>query len=334
MLRRFVFALIALSALSAAPAAAAGGPMPVALQGGAGVVSPDGGVRYVAVATNGGWDTSLERVGTDGGIVEGVSDLTGSWGVPVVTSYGGAGGGLSEDGKTLVLGDANVNQTYPRTSSQFVVIDTTTLQARRTITLKGDFTFDALSPDAGRLYLVQHVDANDLSRYIVRAYDLRTGRLLPGRIADHAQKSWVMKGFAVSRATSAGGRWVYTLYQNPGGFPFVHALDTVRGVAHCVGLPWRGNQNGFYNMRVSLRDGDRTLAVHWLSGRRWLAVDTRSRRISNDTRGFPWLGVAAGAVGASALAAVALGLLRRRRRQEFEQELVDLIGVPQRHVVI
>ncbi|MDX6472844.1 MAG: hypothetical protein QOK22_1660, partial [Gaiellaceae bacterium] len=74
MLRRFVFALIALSALSAAPAAAAGGPMPFALQGGAGVVSPGGDMRYVAVATNGGWDTSIERVGTNGGIVQGVSD--------------------------------------------------------------------------------------------------------------------------------------------------------------------------------------------------------------------------------------------------------------------
>jgi hypothetical protein len=332
MLRRFVFALIALSALSAAPAAAAGGPMPFALQGGAGVVSPGGDMPYVAVATNGGWDTSIERVGTNGGIVQGVSDLTGSWGVPVVTSYGGAGAGLSEDGKTLVLGDANVNQTYPRTSSPFVVMDTTTLRARRTITLKGDFTFDALSPDAGRLYLVQHVDANDLSRYVVRAYDLSSGRLLPGRIADHAQKSWIMKGFAVSRATSAGGRWVYTLYQNPGGFPFVHALDTVRGVAHCIGLPWRGNQNGFYNMRLTLRNGDRTLAVHWLSGRGWLAVDTRSWRIATDSRGFPW-SWAVPAAGATALAAVAL-LLRRRRARQGTPESVELLGAPQRHVVV
>ena len=334
MLRRAALAVLAVSALSAAPAGAAGGPMPFALQGGTGVVSPDGGTRFVAVATNSGWDTAIERVDTNGGIVQGVSDLTGAWGVPVVTSYGADGGGLSEDGKSLVLGDANVNQTYPRTTSAFIVVDTTTLLPGRTIKLKGDFTFDALSPDASRLYLVQHVDANDLSRYVVRAYDLRIGRLLPGRIADHLQKSWVMKGFPVARATSAGGRWVYTLYQNPGGFPFVHALDTVRGVAHCIGLPWRGNQNGFYNVRLTLRNGDQTLAVHWLSGRRWLTVDTRSWRISNDTRGFPWPWVVSGVAGAGALAVGALALLRRRRRQEFEQELVELIGVPERHVVV
>ena len=309
--------------------------MPFALQGGAGVVSQDGATRFVAVSTNAGWDTAIERVDTKGGIVEGVSDLTGAWGVPVATSYGGDGAGLSQDGKRLVLADANVNQTYPRRSSSLVVVDTTTLLPGRTIALKGDFAFDALSPDATRMYLVQHVDANDLSRYVVRAYDLRAGKLLPGRIADHAQKSWVMKGYAVSRATSAGGRWVYTLYQNPGGFPFVHALDTVRGVAHCVGLPWRGNQNGVYNMRVSLRNGDRTLAVHWLSGRRWLTVDTRSWRIAKDDPGLPWRWIAPAAAGAGALAAaVALVLLRRRRRQEFEQELADLVGLPERHVVV
>jgi hypothetical protein len=332
MLRRAALAAVAVSALSAAPAAAAGGPMPFALQGGTGVVSPDGVTRFVAVGTNAGWDTAIERVDTNGGMVEGVSDLTGDWGVPVVASYGGEGGGLSQDGASLVLADANVNQTYPKMSSQFIVVDTTSLQPGRTIELKGDFSFDALSPDATRLYLVQHVDANDLSRYVVRAYDLRIGRLLPGRIADREQKSWVMQGSAVARATSAGGRWVYTLYQNPGGFPFVHALDTVRGVAHCIGLPWRGNQDGFYNMRLTLKNSDRTLAVHWLSGRRWLTVDTRSWRISNDTRGFPWSWPIAGVAGA--LAAAALVLLRRLRRQEFEQELVDLIGVPERQIVV
>ena len=72
----------------------------------------------------------------------------------------------------------------------------------------------------------------------MRAYDLATHTLLPGRIADKTQKSWVMQGWAVSRATTADGRWDYTLYANPGGYPFIHALDTVRGVAHCIGLPW------------------------------------------------------------------------------------------------
>ena len=60
--------------------------------------------------------------------------------------------------------------------------------------------------------------------------------------ADKAQAGWVMEGSPMTRATSADGRWVYTLYSRPGGYPFVHALDTVNGVAHCIGLPWRGDQ--------------------------------------------------------------------------------------------
>jgi hypothetical protein len=121
----------------------------------------------------------------------------------------------------------------------------------------------------------------------VRAYDIASNTLLPGRVADRTQKNWVMEGYPISRALSADGRWVYTLYGNPNGFPFVHALDTVRGVAHCVGLPWRGSQNAVYNMRLALRRG--SLAVHWMSGRPWLRMDTVSWRLSSDHgAGFPW----------------------------------------------
>jgi hypothetical protein len=127
---------------------------------------------------------------------------------------------------------------------------------------------------------------------------------------------------------------VYTFYQSPGGFPFVHALDTIRGVAHCVGLPWRGSQNGFGNMRLTLRNGDRTLAAHWLSGRPWLAIDTATWRISRDHRaGFPWVLAALGST-AVVLGGLALLLMRGRRHEEFEQELGDLLRVPERQAVV
>ena len=45
-----------------------------------------------------------------------------------------------------------------------------------------------------------------------------------------------MQGFPAKRTASKDGRWVYTMYANPNGYPFVHALDTVNGVAHCVGF--------------------------------------------------------------------------------------------------
>ena len=155
--------------------------------------------------------------------------------------------------------------------------------------------------------------SQDLSRYVVRAYDVEQRRLLPGRIADRTQRSWVMQGYAMTRTTSGDGRWAYTLYQNPGGYPFIHALDTVRGVAHCIGIPWKGSdQSALWNIRMTLGDGGSKLAVHWKSGRPFLTVDTSTWRVSAAGRSFAWTAVAAGIAAAVALAALALFLLRRR----------------------
>jgi hypothetical protein len=154
---------------------------------------------------------------------------------------------------------------------------------------------------------------NDFQHYVVRAYDLDAHTLLPGRIADKAQKSWVMQGFPITRTTSAGGRWVYTLYENPGGYPFIHALDTVRAVAHCIGLPLSSsNQVPLAKVALSLHGA--TLAVDRKGGKPWLSVNTATWRISQpeSTSAFPWLWIGAGLAGAAGLAAA--GLLYRRRR--------------------
>jgi hypothetical protein len=220
--------------------------------------------------------------------------------------------GLSRDGRTLVA--QTLTSGNP---TSFLVLNTRTMRVREQFTLKGNFSFDALSPDASRLYLIQRVDANNYSRYIVRAYDLKAHRLLPGRIADRTQKSWVMQGDALTRTTSLGGRWVYTLYMNNGGTPFIHALDTVKGVAHCIGIPWAStDQGGLGNVVLSLHG--KRLAVHWRSGRSWLNVDTASWRISSAPgSGFPWrwLGLGLGVIAAAG----ALLLLARRRRLSLRE---------------
>jgi hypothetical protein len=128
-----------------------------------------------------------------------------------------------------------------------------------------------------------------VNHYIVRGYNLHTHTLLPRRIADKTQASWVMQGWAVTRATSANGRWIYTLYANPGGYPFVHALDTVNSVAHCVGLPWpatNGEQGAVFN--YSLRLNGHMLAVRYQGGpaRYGWPISTRGRSCaSTRTRG-------------------------------------------------
>src|SRR5262249_10535539 len=150
---------------------------------------------------------------------------------------------------------------------RFLVVNLKQFRVVRKITLRGSFSFDALSPDGSRMYLIQYTHGNqgDLSDYIVRGYDLQTNRLLPRRIADRTQKDWNMHGSPLTRTSSARGRWVYTLYTSPGSYPFIHALDTKRGVAHCIKLPWEEDrsQNALYRLVLSVRNGGRTLAVDW-----------------------------------------------------------------------
>lgn len=255
--------VVFLAALALVPAASAAYPAPFAVQGGDGVAAADG-THYVALAAGSG--TRL---------VAGERTLTipGRFGVARLTQ-GGQMGGLSPDGRTLVLQSMGIDAT-----TRFAVVSTADLSLQRTISLDGTFGFDALSPDGSRLYLIQHRTLQDVQHYVVRAYDLAAGRLLPGRIADKTQKSWVMEGWAIARATTADGRWAYTLYANPGGYPFVHALDTVRGVAHCVGLPWAAtDQDPVWQFTLALRSSK--LLVRWSDGSTWRTVDRRTWRVS------------------------------------------------------
>jgi hypothetical protein len=261
-------------------------------------------MHFVAIPGFAGETTLIESIGSDGSVWNWPS-FKGSWGIPMITYRDPAG--LSRDGRTLVV------QTLTSGSpTSFLVLNTRTMRVREQFTLKGNYSFDALSPDASKLYLIQRVDANNYSRYIVRAYDLSTHTLLRGRIADRTQKGWVMQGDAMTRTTSLGGRWVYTLYMNQGGTPFIHALDTVKGVAHCIGIPWASaDQGGLGNVVLTLHG--KRLAVHWRSGRRWLNVDTATWRLAPDSGArFPWRWLGLG-LGVFAVAGGLVVMARRRR---------------------
>ncbi len=325
-MRGFLLCLaVAVAALVAASAASAdGGPMLVS-QGGIGVASPTHpGLHYVTVP-DGARGTLLETIDTAaGGGVFGWSRFAGSWGIPSVGTTLSSAQGLSHDGRTLVLASLGGPYASP---SRFLVLDVRRMRPVRTIVLKGSFSFDALSPDASRLYLIRYASSRDLSHYVVRAYDMRRGRLLPGKIADRSEHEETMAGMPLTRTTSADGRWVYTLYQKPSGELFVHALDTVGAAAYCVDLPSSSTGNGAYNLTLSLRNRDRMLAVHWRSGRQWLDIAVGSWRISYPESAFPWAWAGPAAGGALAALAAAVLLLRRRRGEEVEQHAAQELGL-------
>jgi hypothetical protein len=312
-MHRLVAALAVFAFLAPASAALAAGPSYV-LEGGPGVLARDGKTRYVAVPTRNG--TAIARIRVHGGSVSSWGDdLYGTWGIPAPTYSATGGEGLSRDGKRLIVGMA-----FARFPSRFAVINTRTMRVVDRFALNGDFAYDALSPDASMLYLIQRVDQNNVDRYVVRAYDLRSHTLLPGRIADKTQAGWVMEGSAVTRATSGDGRMVYTMYMRPGGYPFIHALDSVQGTAHCIGLPWRGDQAPLANARLGLADGGRTLAVRLKDGRTWVTMNTGNWRLTHNQRAggssLRWPLAGGGVAAALALAVGLVALGRRRHPRE------------------
>jgi hypothetical protein len=244
--------LAAFSSLALAAPALGAYPGTYAQQGGDGVSALDGSARYVAAKL--GADTRVSVIDAHEGTTLRTATVSGAYGIPTFIPAG-TGLGMFHDGSAFVLQSFSSSPT-----TTFQLVRTSDLSIRDTISLQGAFTFDALAPSGSMLYLIQHTSANDFQHYVVRAYDLDRKALLPGRIADKAQKSWVMQGYPATRVETPTGRWVYTLYSNPGGFPFVHALDTVKGVAHCVGFSWQGDQGPLFNYHLALK-GNKLLVL-------------------------------------------------------------------------
>ena len=265
---RSLFLILAITVLSAVGAAGAdaqkGGPVTV-LTGGKGVVAPDGKVRYVTLTT--GRQTIVSFVQLPSGQVLQWRQLPGYFGVPVI-ALDGTTDGVSRDGRSLVLATPSGGIT-----TQFAVIDTRTLKLRR-ITLRGTWSYDAISPDGSSLYLVQYSGIGPDLAYRVRAYDLAARRLLARPIVDAEIGERLMRGWSVTRKTSSDGRWAYTLYARTKKEPFVHALDTVRRQAYCIDLPLDMKRPDQMTLRLRLR-GDEMLDIR--QGRNTVAaVDTRS----------------------------------------------------------
>lgn len=270
--RTLALAAIATAAAAfAVPGALGGGGAPGVLQGSKGVTAPGGTVRYVAFSKGGG--TVVAAVLVRGGQVARFRWLRGGHGIPLVTLDGQAGG-LTRDGRTLVLAPVAPGITP---TSRFALLDTRTLRVRQLVVLRGAFSYDALSPDGRTLYLIETLRQG--GTYAVRAYDLRARKLLPHPIVEKGEADEPMVGSPVTRATSADGAWVYTLYR-PGHEqpPFVHALDAKRRRAVCVDLPRLGAQR--MTLRLS-RDG-KTLSVRGAGGVAMVLIDTttfRTRRV-------------------------------------------------------
>ncbi len=273
---KYVLAIIVLvTGIAAGVANADGSPYSPGLVYGWNGVGAGDGIRYVAFGMP--KSTIVAAVRARDGRVLRSRVVRGDYGVPLV-AYDGTSGGLSGDRKSLVLGAYGP---LPGQSGQtrFVVLDTKTLATRRAIVLDGSWSFDAVSPTASTLYLTEHLRGGDTPLYRVRTFDTRSG-LLGGAIVDRLEGEKDMGGQPLARASSAGGRWAYTLYARRGDKPFVHALDTVKREAFCIDLPLQLGYGRQWGLSLELASAGRSLSVR--HGRNEVAaVNTTTWRVSS-----------------------------------------------------
>ena len=281
------FALLIVLTGATSRAAADGLPVPIEGLGVTTTVAPGGeGPRYATVPA--GRRTQLLRIEQDGGEVTGTRAISGDFTIPLV-ALDGTSAGLSADGTTLALITPRTNfRRFPRKETRLLIVDVTEtgrLRPREPLTLRGDFSFDALSPDGRTMYLVEYT-SRDYNDYAVREYDLTRGRLLEDPVQfSHEVAPGEMRGLPMARATSPDGRSAYTLYNGggrAGDQAFVHILDTVDGVSHCINLPGISGREA-RNVQLELPAGGGALKVQ-RGGRVLASMDTETYAVTKPPR--------------------------------------------------
>ena len=318
-----LLALAAIALLALVPASAAADGLP-----GTGVVpspvsAPGGDVEYVAKRAK--RDTVLREQRLDLGPVLRTLDLRGRYSVPAV-AYDGSPSGLSADGRTLVL--INPRKRWPRKHTTFAVVDARRMELRRHIRLRGDFSFDAISPNGRLVYLIEYLSPNDVTAYAVRAYDMRARSLFEEPVVDPSEPDEDMSGVPLSRVSDAEGRWAYTLYSGH-KHPFVHALDTERRTAVCIDLDLRNLRGAALELHGGALDvvGDSGLLarIDTATHRVVAAPGKRPARAKADadaeaSAGTPWLPIAAPTAALLVLAGAASQRARTRSRSRRVEE--------------
>jgi hypothetical protein len=318
MQRIAISATVLLALLVPSAAGAAGGAL-LAADERAGVLSADGSARFVTLHGSSS-STVVARLALPGAEVERVRSVRGFFSIPAV-AYDGTGGGLSPDGRTLVLIESP--RRFPVRTTRIVALDAGDLRVERDVRLRGQFGFDAISPDGSKLYVVHYLSQRDPTRYAVRALSVATGKL-DAPIVDPREPDEKMTGLPLTRATSPAGRWAYTLYDGT-EHPFIHALDTVRGRAFCIDLDMLTARKDLPDLRLRVDRSGGTLSV--VKGeKRIVLVDTKTMAArkpaatrprgpaptTNDAGEDPWLLTLL--VGAALLLATAGVLVVRSRR--------------------
>ncbi|MGN6798841.1 MAG: hypothetical protein ACTHKS_11900 [Gaiellaceae bacterium] len=298
-----VLPVVVAALVFAAGASADGLPVLNVDVGASGVAAPGGLFRYVTVTV--AKQTVVEATRRDGGQIVRMGTWPGTWTIPAV-AYDGSASGLSADRRTLVLIEPRTS--FPRAQTRLLVVKAHNLGDAQVVLLHGDYSFDAVSPNGSRIFLIHYTSKIDPTHYEVRAYDVASRKVSARPIVDPRDATEKMRGNPLSRVMSPGGRFAYTLYDG-NGRPFVHALDTVASTARCVeidGLPARL----LWSLRLHMADGGKVLTVD-RGSTTYASLDTRTWQPSSPrASGLRWWALALVLAVLSAIG-VALAVARR-----------------------
>ncbi|MDQ6709320.1 MAG: hypothetical protein M3Z11_02045 [Candidatus Dormibacteraeota bacterium] len=202
--------------------------------------------------------TTLRAIDSkDGKLLVQIS-LDGDYVLPLIDAWG-LTGGLSPNGQWLVA-----QSTGLRDRTDFMLVSTGFSQYPRRISIPGDFSFDAISNDGQRLFLIESLAATQPGHYRVRRYDVALGALHPQVIVDKREiQSASMTGTRISGVFAPDGGWQYSLYVNEKTGPFIHALNLDQTFAWCIDLPAGGDrmQQMMWSLAIAA-DGSALYAVN------------------------------------------------------------------------
>jgi len=174
--------------------------------------------------------------------------LPGDFQLPPATNSG-IPGGLSQNGRWLVLQRFDREAQSVPSRSHFLMFDTAATDVRRSIDLDGYFQFDAISNDGERLFLIQYINGTD---YHVRLYSVSGGALDPNFVVDKNDGGDAMNGLKLTGVASHDGQWLFSVYARAHQGAFIHALNLDAGFAACLDLAGTGFADGPSSLDWSL----------------------------------------------------------------------------------
>jgi hypothetical protein len=209
--------------------------------------------------------TTLIDLNPRTGTAQHTLELGGPYKLPFAT-LSGLPGGLSPNGRWLVLEAFDAPVIAPATATHFVLVDTSYAIAAKRIDLAGYFEFDAVSSDGQRIYMIQSLSNGT---YHVRLFNVGQGLLDPTIIFDKTDGTSAMSGLKLSSVASRDGHWLYSLYLRKDKGAFIHALSLDGNLAFCLDLPGLGyasSESGFHWSLALNADGSRLYAANGVLG--------------------------------------------------------------------